>query len=619
MPKDCCCFSYCRKGLLNKDRTVLAKGERDHVRRYHEDRPYTFGIKRVVFCVRRDPQRNMAYVCACDSQCGCIPSLAVHVMGSQHTTVKRKPCSKISEMAEKVLQSKEPLFKDDEPFKAWPAPTETPETDTACEVSCEASCVASCAASCNEGTPEAADRDDLQARLEEHELALKDAIEQLERATERVRRAMQDVQAIRRERECGRSIFSVTMDPNTLERDLNQAAQAMHSSVNSLLGTMQATVFGGLEMLSHEVSAFEKQSRAYLEQHPLVKENYDHYAHHFPWSLRSDGPKKRYRVTIEELPAEDPVTPAGSARSEVKDLVDGGTMTVRDGEDFTITQGKAGTADEGKTFITASVAPGLLDWLLFTTHEDSFFRRLGQKQPSHQDEYDVIGGARVVELDDDQQGQDGSPSKRLVPSLVNKVKQVGTTWEKGARHWWQHRGDHGYPSEGDASTPENMNRDLDRQHHLFSVHLTKKKSVIPADGPVESYSQTTVTRPDGTIEHRTANSVNGETETRVRIQYPDGSVEETVTRENNGSRPSHSLGFRDRWDQRRQDRIAAQRQMQEDALLHEGDMDRERDAVAAVVAEAIASEKEAHRQDQGSSKSRSWPPKSWLHRQERND
>ncbi|KAF9900547.1 hypothetical protein EC991_007199 [Linnemannia zychae] len=212
-----------------------------------------------------------------------------------------------------------------------------------------------------------------------------------------------------------RPIFTLTVDPNALEKEINQATQAVHSTVNSLLNTMQSSVFGGLETLSREMSALEKSSRTFLEDHPLER-----YQNQFPWSFRTDGPKKRYRITIEELP---PLTEAEiqeqkmakAAKGNVFSTTTTTTTTTATGaesetmvrveghdEDFTITQGLKGTADEGKTVITASVAPGLLDWLLFTTHEDSFFRRLG----SGADVGAVSeGGARIQELNDEKRSR----------------------------------------------------------------------------------------------------------------------------------------------------------------------------------------------------------------------
>ncbi|KAF9573555.1 hypothetical protein EC968_008424 [Mortierella alpina] len=453
-----------------------------------------------------------------------------------------------------------------------------------------------------------------------------------------------------------RSIFSVTVDPNALEQELDQAAQALHSTVNSLLNTMQSSVFGGLDTLSREMSALERNSKSFLEdcQHPL-----NAVQNRFPWSFRTDGPKKRYRITIEELPPLEPGQveeeggeEAGSKKKGITTRTgEKGAVVAAaggsDGEDFTITQGKVGTADEGKTVITASVAPGLLDWLLFTTHEDSFFRRLGRQQqhPSETTEYDIVGGTKIHELKDESSKTDEkekehqeSAKKRVLPVLVEKVKQVGTNWEKDARQWWHSKAQRSEEARrgGGGQGTEEEAEFLDRQHHLFTgvgqsdrdqdeERHSRRWPRGESWARSESFSQTTVTRPDGTVEHRTVNSINGETETVVKIQHPDGSVEETVThhQDHDFSRQNPQLhsrhdgqygGFRDRWAHRRQNQY-----------LYEGEEDRERDAVAAVVAEAIAAEKEAEaeeyqkqqQQQQQQGKSRSWPPKAWTRRQER--
>ncbi|GJJ72941.1 hypothetical protein EMPS_05299 [Entomortierella parvispora] len=394
----------------------------------------------------------------------------------------------------------------------------------------------------------------------------------------------------------GRSIFSVTMDPNALEQELDQAAQALHSSVNSLLNTMQASVFGGLETLSREVATFEKNSKSYLEEN-----GGGHHMLHFPWSFRTDGPKKRYRITIEELPPLD--EGSGSVFTTSRSGQDPSSVaTTGNDEEFTITQGKAGTADEGKTVITTSVSPGLLDWLLFTTHEDSFFKRLGQK--NRQPEYDVFGGTKITELKEGEGDSEphAATHKRVVPALVEKVKQVGTNWEKDAKHWWQRKGEDRDPQRGEVSSEE-------RQHHLFTGMSQSSEHDVEEErqahhwprgrswGQSESFSQTTVTRPDGTVEHRTVNTVNGDTETVIKIQHPDGSVEETVTRDSNGSWGSRG---RRGW-----------------GMSDETNDDHQRDIVAAVVHEAMTNEdKAAHGTDDQQKPSKRWPPKAWIRRNE---
>jgi len=86
-------------------------------------------------------------------------------------------------------------------------------------------------------------------------------------------------------------------------------------------------------------------------------------------------------------------------------------------------------------------------------------------------------------------------------------------------------------------------------------------------------------------------NLNGEIETTVKIRHPDGTIEESVTREN-----------------RRR---------------YVSDEDRRRDSVAAVVAEAMATERLAARDKEQTQpqqeKSRSWSPKAWIRRQERDD
>ncbi|KAK3848169.1 MAG: hypothetical protein J3R72DRAFT_429999 [Linnemannia gamsii] len=435
-----------------------------------------------------------------------------------------------------------------------------------------------------------------------------------------------------------RPIFTLTMDPNALEHEIDQATQALHSTVNSLLNTMQSSVFGGLDTLTKEMSALEKSSRSFLEDHhPLEK-----FQNQFPWSFRTDGPKKRYRITIEELPplTEAEIQEQQELKKRAKESKNNRALTTttgpgsggvatqvegHDGEDFTITQGQKGTVDEGKTVITASVAPGLLDWLLFTTHDDSFFRRLGSGAGG---EVQGGGGATIQELKDETPlttsaattaGTEDSQKSGKVPALVEKVKRVGTSWEKDARHWWQRaRGNGSGQSEASSSTMEAE----EKQHHLFTgtsqsdrdqeeERLSHRWPRGRSWGRNESFSQTTVTRPDGTVEHRTVNTVNGDTETVVKIQHPDGSIEETVTRQGqgNGEHHRHHGGRLFQWSNNGKGR-------------EDYEDDRERDVIAAVVAEAMSEDKEYQRQQQegeNGAGERSWPPKAWSRRQGRDE
>ncbi|KAF9435862.1 hypothetical protein BGZ76_005359 [Entomortierella beljakovae] len=366
-----------------------------------------------------------------------------------------------------------------------------------------------------------------------------------------------------------RPIFTLTMDPNALEQEIDQASQALQSTFNSLFNSMQTSVFGGLDSLQKEMSTFERSSREYIEQHPL----YHNHIQYFPWAFRNDGSRRRYRITIEEIPPLENEKPS----KVFSTLTDSSITNDGNDEEFTITQGMAGTPDEGKTVITTSASPGLLDWLLFTTHDDSFFRRLGQTN-TESTSTSVDGEIKpkikeISEVNHSIQEQEKEASKQsIVPALVEKVKQVGTNWEKDARHWWQ----------GRRTTEQGDQNPSDSDNHSGSWPRVRSW------GHSESFSQTTVTRPDGTVEHRSVNNVDGETETVIKIRYPDGSVEETITRENNG---------KNRWRSRRQD-----------------DEDRERESITSVVQEAFATEEQ-----KGSEKSKSWPPKAWIRRQERDE
>jgi len=209
-----------------------------------------------------------------------------------------------------------------------------------------------------------------------------------------------------------------------LEQEINRATQALQSSV-----------FGGLEALSREMSAFERNSREFFEQGGHFQRYHQHFA---------DGVSKRFRITIEELP---PLEDGSSSDKTIgssssgNDLPTFTTTTVfrggHRGDDLTISHGKPGTPDEGKTVITASVktiansvSPGLLDWLLFVT-------RLGLPKADDDRGPVALGDAKIRELSK----AEAETAKTGQPSLVEKVKQVGASWEKDTRHWWQRRHD----------------------------------------------------------------------------------------------------------------------------------------------------------------------------------
>ncbi|KAF9944174.1 hypothetical protein BGZ65_012491, partial [Modicella reniformis] len=104
------------------------------------------------------------------------------------------------------------------------------------------------------------------------------------------------------------------------------------------------------------------------------------------------------------------------------------------------------------------------------------------------------------------------------------------------------------------------------------------------------------------------------TETIVKIHHPDGSIEETVTRENHGQQDGYGSNH---WSHQQPRRHGGRQHRLE------SDEDGERDSVAAIVAEAMATEKLAsqqqQQQEQASENSRNWPPKAWIRRQKRDE
>ncbi|KAF9977929.1 hypothetical protein BGZ73_004369 [Actinomortierella ambigua] len=437
----------------------------------------------------------------------------------------------------------------------------------------------------------------------------------------------------------------MTMDPNALERELDHVAHELHSTVSSMLNTMQSSFLGGLDSLSREVRQFEDQHRQ------------------FPWTFRhftdgvEGGPKKRYRITIEEIPSEESEEDAGAyghaghrapivsiqghPRKETlqekgsddksKDVMLVAKEVDAAGHElFSIQQGKKGTQEEGKTVITtttnSSIAPGLLDWLLFTTHEDSFFRRLGRGAAEYYPPPQAAA-AKIEEIQDRTAAV--PPEAAVTPStttttatntstcaeqhpraaLVDKVKQVGASWERGARDWWhwgndkweQHRNHRHQHQQQDTLSEEERRQPFwlrrENNHVLSGSGLENEQQQQQVKQTAQPRWQswdrheTTVTHPDGTIESKMVSSLNGETETRTKLIRPDGTIEETVTHDRNHN-GHHRGGWGDRHRQAR-------------SWLHPHE----------VVESVMKDEQPVVSHSQDDEEDRSWPPKAWRRRQ----
>ncbi|KAG0272099.1 hypothetical protein BGZ95_012168 [Linnemannia exigua] len=111
-----------------------------------------------------------------------------------------------------------------------------------------------------------------------------------------------------------------------------------------------------------------------------------------------------------------------------------------------------------------------------------------------------------------------SPSSSV---LVNKVIEVRPSWDR----------------QDQASNSNNNNNAQDSSRTVRQWPPRRQRQS-------ESFTQTTITRPDGTIESKTVtfNRSTGVTETHTRIQRPDGSFLESSTHRINPSSYDPSLG-----------------------------------------------------------------------------
>ncbi|KAK3815128.1 MAG: hypothetical protein J3Q66DRAFT_343879 [Benniella sp.] len=174
-------------------------------------------------------------------------------------------------------------------------------------------------------------------------------------------------------------------------------------------------------------------------------------------------------------------------------------------------------------------------------------------------------------------------------TVTNKVKETQPTWnahgsprqqEDGdTRTWWQRRRD--ARLQRDSNSREEKNNTEQEHEGSHRTWPPRRRSM----GPGETFTQTTITRPDGTIESKstTLNRATGVTETHTRIQHPDGSVQESTQREGHSAisrptlkgqeadvtlsssdTPSQLPGIRERWAQRRQVRMERREELREE-------------------------------------------------------
>ncbi|KAG0240965.1 hypothetical protein BGX31_001547 [Mortierella sp. GBA43] len=136
------------------------------------------------------------------------------------------------------------------------------------------------------------------------------------------------------------------------------------------------------------------------------------------------------------------------------------------------------------------------------------------------------------------------------------------------RTWWQRRRDARLQRDQSNQKEESS---MEQEHQGSRQHWPPRRR---SAGPSETFTQTTITRPDGTVESKsvTSNRETGITETRTRVQRPDGSFHESVLRQDDSSiskgttesDASQSPSVRERWSQRRQERMERREEMREE-------------------------------------------------------
>ncbi|KAG0025342.1 hypothetical protein BGZ82_010080 [Podila clonocystis] len=189
------------------------------------------------------------------------------------------------------------------------------------------------------------------------------------------------------------------MDPTPQEDSKGDKERtALSRSLNSLALAVQSSAFGGLGSLAHDLTLTEKGTlntaryasrcsvpdappihlQVQQQPQPVISATFfDRQTEHQqqrPWY------KKKYRIIVQEISGEEDDN--SYSDPNVSD-----TTTERPN---TLTPESVSTLPKSGSLLSSSPAmpPGLLDWLLFTTHEDSFFRHLGRahtlaKQTDH--------------------------------------------------------------------------------------------------------------------------------------------------------------------------------------------------------------------------------------------
>ncbi|KAG0368556.1 hypothetical protein BC939DRAFT_529099 [Gamsiella multidivaricata] len=360
----------------------------------------------------------------------------------------------------------------------------------------------------------------------------------------------------------------------------NQLSRPQRPPGHSLIDTLQSSIFfGGFGSLTREIEAMEKQMAAeaiarsskMLQQQQQQQQQQQHSEQLHSMSTPSiqvslpadtvtawvpsdiNSPLKRYKITVEEI---SEVAPRNLGQDHDHNTYgstgiskqQGGRDAVRGKMPLTVTT-------------TAVMPSSVMSWLLHTMQEEPTTRRLnsGEVDAGHyQGNLQTSEGAKVQESRADESAavRAVKPSVHehpTAPAVIPAPSRANTDLDHAIA----------LATAAVVASANNTNNDTSMElEKEMQVNKAKdvtldKQSQVSGDAAVvanhgaehgrrswpprhrslehgQTFTQTTITRPDGIVESKTVtlNRETGIAETRVRITHPDGSVQESVTRKN---------------------------------------------------------------------------------------
>ncbi|KAF9365265.1 hypothetical protein BGX34_010742 [Mortierella sp. NVP85] len=394
----------------------------------------------------------------------------------------------------------------------------------------------------------------------------------------------------------------------------------------TLIDTLQSSIFfGGFGSLSRELEAMDRQMAMEALARSSKKSNPDHSEKQAVIAGSTKWPLRRYKITVQELPdgIHDHAVHDNNALDRTDPLVASVTAVMPSSVMdwlLSVTQHSDGQAimeSQAAVQLIEDVAKqgnhNMADSPAITTdstmdkvssiHADPTITSASLQTRTDTDDNIAAAATATAAMaaiptfprdtsdhsSSSKSNHTGGLPGNKTSTLANKVKETQPTnnahgssrqQEDGdTRTWWQRRRD--ARLQHDSNSREEKNN-TEQEHEGSRRTWPPRRRYM---GPGETFTQTTITRPDGTVESKstTLNRATGVTETHTRIQHPDGSVQESTQREGHSavSRPalkgqegdvtlsnsdtaSQLPGIRERWAQRRQERMERREELREE-------------------------------------------------------